>query len=485
MTLDIERLRASIDVQWRKAISGPLREYVRIPSVSPAFDAHWRAHGHIDAAIRLLADWCRAQPIPHIQVEIRELAELAPLLLVEVPGEDELGCIVIYGHLDKQPEMAGWAPGLGPWQPVERDGKLYGRGSADDGYSVFSALSALAALREQGVRLPRCLLLIEASEESGSIHLPAHLEALADRLGTPRLIICLDAECGNYDQLWSTTSLRGCVEGLLHVPVLSGAVHSGLAGGIAPTALRIATQLLARVEDPASGLLRLPELSADIPSYASEEIAVAARILGPSVMSKAPLLEGVQCVADDPATLLANNYWRGALSVTGVDGLPPTTAAANVIMPQMTLRVSCRLPPAVDAANAAEALRITFESDAPYGASVRFDVVDSLSGWTAPPPAAWLRTSLQRASRLIFEAEAVQFGCGGTIPFLPMLARRFPAAQFVVTGVLGPGSSAHGPNEFLHIDYAGQLTCCLALVIADCAAAPVPAIDSRRGCPQA
>ena len=257
-----------------------------------------------------------------------------------------------------------------------------------------------------------------------------------------------------------------------------------------PAALRLLrceslTQLLARVEDPATGLLRLPELSADIPSYVSEEIAVAARTLGPSVMSKAPLLDGVQCVADDPAILLTNNYWRGALTVTGVDGLPPTTAGANVIMPHVTLRVSCRLPPSVDAPKAAEALRVAFESDAPYGAHVRFDVTDSLSGWTAPPAAEWLRTSLQRASLQFFAAEAVQFGCGGTIPFLPMLARRFPAAQFVVTGVLGPGSSAHGPNEFLHIDYASQLTCCLALVIADCAAAPVPAIESRQECLQA
>jgi acetylornithine deacetylase/succinyl-diaminopimelate desuccinylase-like protein len=483
MSIDIERLRDSIDDQWRASIDGALREYVRIPSLSPAFDPHWRAHGHIDAAIRLLAHWCRAQPIPGIRVEIHEPAGLTPLLLVEVPGA-LAGSIVIYGHLDKQPEMTGWEPGLGPWQPVERDGKLYGRGSADDGYSVFSALSALVALHEQGIQLPRCLLMIEASEESGSIHLQAHLEALAARLGTPFLVICLDAECGNYDQLWSTTSLRGCVEGLLHVRVLSAAVHSGLAGGIAPTALRIATQLLARIENPATGQLQLPELNAEMSSEANEQIAVAARILGPSVMTKAPLLAGVRCIAEDSATLLANNYWQGALTVTGVDGFPCTATAGNVIVPDVTLRVSCRLPPSVDATEAAEALRSALESDAPYGAHVCFEVADALSGWAALP-ATWLRTSLQRASRRIFGAGAIHFGCGGTIPFLPMLARRFPDAQFFVTGVLGPASSAHGPNECLHIEYARKLTCCLALVIADCAAVPMPARGNKRECPRA
>lgn len=484
MSVDVERLRASIDKQWRESIRELLHEYVRIPSLSPAFDSQWQAHGHIDAAARLLARWCRARPIRDIHVEVHELAGLTPLLWVEVPGEAS-GCILIYGHLDKQPEMTGWAPGLGPWEPVEREGRLYGRGSADDGYSVFSALSALVALREQGVALPRCLVMIEASEESGSIHLQAHLEALGHRLGTPSLVICLDAQCGNYDQLWSTTSLRGCIEGVLRVRVLSAPVHSGLAGGIAPTPLRVATQLLARVEDPASGQLLLPQLSAAMPSDAGEQIALAARILGPAIMTKAPLLQNVRCVVDDRAHLLANNYWRGALTVTGVDGLPATASAGSVIAPDIALRVSCRLPPSVDAADAAQAVRSAFESDPPYAVHVSFEIDDALSGWAAPPSARWLCDSLQRASLQIFGAEAIQFGCGGTIPFLPMLARRFPHAQFFVTGVLGPESSAHGPNEFLDVDYARKLTCCLALAIADCADAPVPARDSRPEFPQA
>ncbi len=357
MSVDVRLLRAAVDDQWRESILDTLHDYVRIPCVSPAFDTQWRKNGHIDAAIRLLSEWCRARPIPGLRVDVHEIPGLTPLLLAEAPGELP-GCILIYGHLDKQPEMSGWAPGLGPWQPVERDGKLYGRGSADDGYCAFSALSALVALREQGVQLPRCVLLIEASEESGSIDLEAHLDALAARLGTPGLVICLDAECGNYEQLWSTTSLRGCIDGLLNVRVLTAAVHSGLAGGIAPTALRIATQLLSRVEDPAAGDILLPELKTTIASETREQMAVAARVLGKSVALKAPLLPGVLSLAEDPRTLLANSTWKAALTVTGADGLPAAMAAGNAIPPFVTLRVSCRLPPSVGATTCCLALVI-------------------------------------------------------------------------------------------------------------------------------
>ncbi len=149
-----------------------------------------------------------------------------PLLLVDVPGELP-GSVLLYGHLDKQPEFTGWLPGLGPWEPVVRDGKLYGRGGADDGYAVFSSLTAIAALKAQKIPLARCVLLIEACEESGSVDLPAHLDALGDAIGDPSLVVCLDAECSNYDQVWCTTSLRGNLIGRLTVRVLTEGVHSG------------------------------------------------------------------------------------------------------------------------------------------------------------------------------------------------------------------------------------------------------------------
>src|SRR5258708_17976450 len=262
-------LRRFIENVWQTSVIERLQAYVRIRNMSPAFDPDWESHGYMDQAIYLMAEWCRTQPVPCMSVEVRRLPGMTPLLLVDVPGELP-DCVLLYGHLDKQPEFTGWLPGLGPWEPVIRDGKLYGRGGADDGYAVFRSLTAIAALKAQSVPLPRCVLMIEATEESGSIHLPAHLEALGAEIGEPSLVVCLDAECGNYEQLWTTTSLRGNLVGKLQVRVLTEGAHSGLASGIAPTPFRILEQLIARVENPITGELTLDELHAEIPKERRE-----------------------------------------------------------------------------------------------------------------------------------------------------------------------------------------------------------------------
>jgi acetylornithine deacetylase/succinyl-diaminopimelate desuccinylase-like protein len=465
--MDLEQLRATIATTWRGSIVERLTSYVRIPNKSPVFDPAWEANGHMNAAVELMADWCRSQRVPGARVEIRRLPGRTPVLLIDVPGELP-GSVLLYGHLDKQPEFTGWLPGLGPWEPVIRDGKLYGRGAADDGYAVFSSLTAIAALKEQRVALPRCVLLIEASEESGSIDLPAHLEALGDAIGEPSLVVCLDAECGNYEQVWCTTSLRGNLVGLLHVRVLEEGVHSGMATGIAPTPFRIAEQLLARLESPINGTLLPDELSVPIPQDRRAQIAAAARVLGESVAGKLPWAPGVRAVSNDPIELLVNSTWKATLAVTGADGMPPTLSAGNVLLPSITLKLSLRLPPTCEPTRAARAVQAALEHNPPYGAQVRFEPAGSATaGWNAPAFAPWLEESITSASRRIYGREAVHVGCGGTIPFMGMLGERFPSTQFFITGVLGPHANAHGPNEFLHLEYAEKLTACVSLVLAD------------------
>lgn len=463
--MDIAALNESIEAQWSQSIVECLKAYIRIPNRSPAFDPQWDTHGHMERAVQLMADWCRYRPIAGMRVEVRRLRGLTPLLFIDVPGELP-GCALLYGHLDKQPEFTGWLAGLGPWEPVERDGKLYGRGGADDGYAVFSALAAILALKEQKVPLARCIVLIEASEESGSIHLPAHLEALGPALGTPSLVVCLDAECGDYERLWCTSSLRGGLAGTLQVRVLSQGVHSGLGSGIAPAPFRILENLLSRIESPTTGALSLDELTVDIPPDRMSQMTVAATVLGPSIAGKLPFAEGVRPISNDPTELLLNNTWRAALAVIGADGLPPATAAGNVLLPHITLKLSFRIPPTCDPGRAADAVRRAFEMDPPYGAQVRFELERATEGWNAPALAPWLEASLMQTSRQVFGREVVNVGCGGTIPFMGMLAKRFPEAQFLVTGVLGPHSNAHGPNEFLHLEYARRLTLCVAIVLA-------------------
>jgi acetylornithine deacetylase/succinyl-diaminopimelate desuccinylase-like protein len=469
--VDLKSLREHIATAWRDSIVERLAAYVRIPNKSPLFDPDWEKNGHMEAAVQLMAEWCRAQRIPGMKLEVKRLPGRTPVLLIDVPGELP-GCVLLYGHLDKQPEFTGWHAGLGPWEPVLREGKLYGRGAADDGYAVFSSLAAIAALKAQRVALARCVVLIEACEESGSVDLPAHLETLGDALGEPSLVVCLDAECGNYEQLWCTTSLRGNLVGELSVRVLEEGVHSGMASGIAPNPFRIVEQLLARLEDPLDGSLKPAELTVSIPEDRITQARTAARVLGDSVAGKLPWTQGARAVSADPVELLINSTWKATLSVTGADGLPPTLSAGNVLLPALTLKLSLRLPPTCDPLRAARAVKDVLEHDPPYGAQVRFTPGTPTAGWNAPSFAPWLEKSIDAASRQIYGEGATHVGCGGTIPFMAMLGERFPHTQFFITGVLGPHANAHGPNEFLHLDYAEKLTACVSLVLADHARAP-------------
>jgi len=466
--MDLQRLSGWIGKTWDDSIVERLVAYVRIPNKSPLFDPQWERNGYMEAAVLLMAEWCRAQPLPGARVEIHRLAGRTPLLLIDIPGELP-GGVLLYGHLDKQPEFTGWMPGLGPWEPVLRDGKLYGRGAADDGYAVFSSLTAIAALKQQQVRLPRCVVLIEACEESGSIDLPDHLAALGERIAEPSLVVCLDAECGNYDQVWCTTSLRGNLVGTLRVRVLTEGVHSGMATGIAATPFRILEQLLARIESPVTGDLLLDELHVSIPRDRQEQARAAAQVLGESFAGKLPWAGSAQPLSNDPTELIINNTWRSTLAVTGADGLPPLLSAGNVLLPELAVKLSLRLPPTCDAARAARAVREALEREPPYGVEVSFEAPgdSATGGWNSPVFAPWLLDSIGRASSVVFGKEAVQIGCGGTIPFMGMLGERFPRTQFFITGVLGPHANAHGPNEFLHIDYAKKLTACVSLVLAD------------------
>ena len=451
--------------QWDREIVPRLVDYIRVPAKSPHFDAAWEAHGHIERVIRLAEEWARAQPIAGLQVEIVRLPGRTPLLLFEVPGRGERN-VLLYGHLDKQPEMVGWRPDGGPWTPVIENGKLYGRGGADDGYAIFAALSAIGALHAQGIAHARCIGLIETCEESGSYDLPAYLAALKPRLGDVDFVVGLDSGCGDYERLWMTTSLRGLAAGTLRVDVLTEGVHSGDASGVVPSSFRIARRLIDRLEDSGNGWILPSAFHAQIPPERVEQAAHAASILGDIVFRKYPFAGGTRPMVDEGAEALLNRTWRPALSTIGADGLPAIADAGNVLRPSTSLMLSMRLPPTIDGSAATQAMKALLEADPPHGARVSFDPVQGATGWNAPPTRAWLAEALDRASHAHYGKPAAAMGEGGTIPFMAMLGEQFPQAQFLITGVLGPHSNAHGPNEFLHIDYAKRLTACVAEVLA-------------------
>lgn len=464
--MDTTALRIHVEQLWDRSILGELTEYIRIPNKSPAFDSEWQAHGHMERVVTRFAEWARGHAPAGAVVDVVRLEGRTPVLFIDVPGDSADG-ILLYGHMDKQPEMTGWSEGLGPWQPVMRGERLYGRGAADDGYAMFAALAALSALRAQNAPHARCSILIEACEESGSYDLPHYIDHLAGRIGRPSLVIALDSGCANYDQLWCTTSLRGLAGGTLTVEVLGEGVHSGDAGGVVPDSFRIVRQLLSRIEDEASGAVLPREFHVEIPAARREQAKAAAEALGPAWYERFPFNAGTSPLSDDPVELILNRTWRPALAVIGADGLPALASAGNVMRPMTAVKLSLRLPPTCDAEAVARKLKTLLEQDPPHGARVSFVPNWAANGWDAPALAPWLGRSMEEASRACFGAPPAFLGEGGTIPFTNMLGERFPDAQFLVTGVLGPLSNAHGPNEFLHIPTAKRLTCCVAKVIAD------------------
>ncbi len=476
--LDSAQVLQSVTQAWDRDIVSQLSDYIAIPAKSPAFDANWAQHGHLESVVQRAADWVLAQQVAGLTLEIVRLPGRTPVLFFEVAAtrasHSQSETVLMYGHLDKQPEFSGWRSDLGPWTPKYEDGKLFGRGGADDGYAVYASIAAIQALKAQAVPHPRIVGLIETCEESGSADLLPYVEALRTRMGNVALVMCLDSGAGNYDQLWLTTSLRGMASGVLKVEVLSEGVHSGDASGVVPSSFRIMRHVLDRLEDSATGRLLPANFHVEVPAERLAQARATAALLGEELYQRFPWAHhdcgGATLVTlpmtQDPLQALLQRTWAPTLSVTGAEGLPAFKDAGNVLRPSTAFKLSLRLPPLVDAAQAVQELKALLEDNAPYQARVTFHAEGSANGWNAPETAPWFEHALNTASQAHFGAPCGYIGQGGTIPLMNMLSRGFPKAQMMVCGVLGPKSNAHGPNEFLHVPYAKKLTAAVAQVIA-------------------
>jgi acetylornithine deacetylase/succinyl-diaminopimelate desuccinylase-like protein len=476
--LNAPQVLSEVSQAWDDSIVSELTDYIAIPAKSPMFDADWVANGFIDTVVRNTATWIEAQKVPGLTLEIVRLPGQTPVLFFEVAAtrSNAQQTVLMYGHLDKQPEFSGWRSDLGPWTPKYQDGKLYGRGGADDGYAAYAAIAAIQALKSQKAEHPRIVGLIETCEESGSPNLLQYIEVLGSRLGDVGLVICLDSGAGNYDQLWLTNSLRGVAGGVLKVQILSEGVHSGDASGLVPSSFRILRQVLDRLEDSATGRLLPAAFHCEVPAERLAQAQATAAILGDAVHQNFPWAH-YDCGGDqrfslptttDPLQGLLNRTWAPTLSVVGVDGFPDMKDAGNVLRPYTAFKLSLRLPPLVDAETAVQQLKALLEDNAPYQAQVTFAPGGQATGWNAPDTAPWFEKALDDASNTYFGAPCGYVGQGGTIPLMNMLSKGFPKAQMMVCGVLGPKSNAHGPNEFLHVPYAKKLTAAVAQVIAQC-----------------
>lgn len=469
--LNISALKSFVQKLWDESAVPTLEKYIEIPNVSPLYDANWATNGLQEKALELISNWIDSQPVKGLKKEVITEKGRTPLIYLEIaPTEksDEAHTILCYAHLDKQPPMTGWDEGLDPYKPVIRNGKLYGRGGADDGYGVFAAVSAIRALQDQGVPHARICVILEFCEESGSADLPHYVDKLASRLGTPELVVCLDSGSVDYEAFTLTTSLRGTMGGDLKVQILKEGIHSGASSGFVPDSFRIARHVLSRVEDPATGKILIPELYGEIPKAREEQMAHLAKVLDyKKLHATFPLVEGASLADDDAQRLICAGTWMPTLTVTGADGLPPLSSAGNVLRPHTALKLSVRLPPSADADKAAKALQEALERDPPYGAKVTFKSEKACDGWDAPALAPWLKSSLEKRGPEITGKPCNFKGEGGSIPFMGMLGEKFPEAQFCVAGVLGPNSNAHGPNEFLHIAHAQRVAGVVAGLLAD------------------
>jgi acetylornithine deacetylase/succinyl-diaminopimelate desuccinylase-like protein len=466
---------AQVSRKWDEDLVPQLTQYIEVPAKSPAFDKDWAAHGYLETVLRNAASWVEAQKVEGLTLEIVRMEGRTPVLFFEVAasGTQTAETVLMYGHLDKQPEFNGWRNDLGPWTPKYEDGKLFGRGGADDGYAVYASITAVQALKAQNAPHPRIVGLIETCEESGSYDLLPYVDALRPRLGEVALVICLDSGAGNYDQLWLTSSLRGMASGVLKVEVLTEGVHSGDASGLVPSSFRIMRQVLDRLEDSATGRLLPASFHCEVPADRLAQARATAAILGDEIYKRFPWAhydcDGATAFAlpttTEPVQALLNRTWSPTLSVTGADGFPELKNAGNVLRPYTAFKLSLRLPPLVDAPEAVAKLKALLEDNAPYQAKVTFHAEGAATGWNAPSTAPWFEQALNEASTAHFGAPCGYIGQGGTIPLMNMLSKGFPKAQMMVCGVLGPKSNAHGPNEFLHVPYAKKLTAAVAHVI--------------------
>lgn len=450
---------------WDDSIVAELAEYIKNPCKSPEFDRNWKTHGYLAQAVEQFSTWAMQHAPKNMTLDVIKLEGRTPLLFIDIPGECD-DTVLLYGHLDKQPEMKGWDDDLAPWKPVLKDNKLYGRGGADDGYALFASLTAINALQDQNIPHARCVIIIEASEESGSVDLPYYIDHLHDRIGEPSLVICLDSGAGNYEQLWSTTSLRGVINADLKIEILKEGLHSGLASGVVPDSFRILRQLLSRIEDENTGEIRLPECHVEIPTQRKQQAKVAAKVLDASIYQSFPFVADAKPTTNAKDELLLFKSWHPTLVVTGIDGIPSLDKAGNTLRPYTHAKLSFRLPPTCDVNNAAAAISHALTHNPPYSAKISLNMDQAAAGWNAPEVADWLHDATDKASYEFFGKQTVYMGEGGSIPFMGMLGEKFPQAQFLITGVLGPKSNAHGPNEFLHIPTAKKLTMCTAYVLA-------------------
>eukprot|EP00826_Nyctotherus_ovalis_P002262 TRINITY_DN10437_c0_g1_i5.p1 TRINITY_DN10437_c0_g1~~TRINITY_DN10437_c0_g1_i5.p1 ORF type:complete len:472 (-),score=168.49 TRINITY_DN10437_c0_g1_i5:63-1478(-) len=465
--MDAKKLQSQVEADFEAEVLPGIKDFVRIPNVSPGFDPEWETNGLADKAVNHIVTWINNQKLAGCTVKVlKEPKRTHTILVVVEPTKPESKNLFFYGHCDKQPPCTEqWRKGLDPYTPTVEGTRLYGRGSSDDGYAAFAIVSAIKACQKLGIPHDRCVVMIESCEESGSKDLGYYLEQVKDVVKTPDLMFIMDSGCGDYERIWLTTSLRGNLKCDFKVTALKEGVHSGDAGGIVPETFEIVRALLDRIDDPKTGRV-VDTFQVKVPEGRLKEVADAAKLLGSKVYDHFPFIDKVSPMSKDPYELLLNKTWLANMSVIGAEGLPLLKNAGNVLRPETSLRISIRIPPTLDAKKGAEDLKKILTENPPYGAKVEVLLMAAGPGLNCPEMTPGLSKIIKDASQHFYNNDPIYYGEGGSIPFLSSLATQFPKSQFFISGVLGPESNAHGANEMLELSYTKKLICSVAYIIA-------------------
>lgn len=470
--MDYNTTREFVDKHWDSWFCEGLKDFINVPNLTPMVDSEFLSNGLIEQAAECLDTWVKKLDIKGItRKEVRMGESICPLYIYVVDGEVDK-TVMMYGHLDKQPyNAAKWSEGLHPTKAVVKDGWLYGRGGADDGYAPFLALLAVKNAQMQGAKIPRIALVLETEEESGSPSLTKLLETARPIIGNPAYCICLDSGAFDYKRLWLTSSLRGiCV---VDVNIQAGAqgYHSGETGGIIPETARVARVLMDRVDDSNTGKVLIPELQTEIPTWAKEEAKYIANLSGDRMYKKYNFTPGVEAMGQENLPeMYLNNTWRANASITGADGFPPIKSAGNVVRSKTSYRISMRLPPNCKPVQAVKGMHRALSKETPYNCQIELEGNHTGSGWCMKEQAPWFDKALKDIGTEFYGEKPGSYGMGGSIPFLSELEIMFPSTNILALGIIGEKSNAHGPDEGMNLDYTKRLLCCVSHLLTTIAA---------------
>ena len=469
--MDAKAIQRYVNDFFPNKVLPTFMNYVRIPNTTPSSDPNWKQTGNLLKAAELIVTWIKSLNLKDAKVYLLQDGDHTPFIFTDIAAtrKNDDRTILFYSHFDKMPATTGWDEGKGATKPVIENGRLYGRGTADDGYASFSVFTAVKCCQDHGVPLPRICITIEGCEESGEEDLRYYFLKLKPIFGNVALFVCMDAGCEDYKRLWVTTTLRGTVQAKVTVNTLSLDLNANLTSGVVPDNYLIMRTIIDALQNE-KGEILVPELNLPedlIPPERVEQCKKVAEIKGEQYKKDVPLYEETEALQSDIYQLVLNKCWRPCLTVIGADGIPKFEDSGNVMKPNLSFQISFRLPPHVDCEKAKEAIDKKIKESIPFNANVQVDIPFCSNGWDLNTFSKRIENTLNNGSKSFFGNELCYRGEGGSIPFVEFFQEHFPKADLANLGIAGMDCNEHGPNESLDLDACKKFIMTLAYLMSE------------------